>query len=150
MESAPAFLSYTQPFYKGAALTPDVGLCCTTAMPDPVVPPRRDAMNDGCGSTVHPRDLSRGPRITYFGGSGGLALLQFAWFSRRPGAILGVDPVAEMRQAARENQTPGSVCGLGQGLRGATHPGKAFDRYTRHQTGNLCTWVQRGRAAHGS
>jgi hypothetical protein len=77
MESAPAFLSYTQAFYQGAALTPDVGLCCTTAMPDPVVPPRVDAMNDGCGSTVHPRDLSRGPRITYFGG-GGLALLQFA------------------------------------------------------------------------
>ncbi len=145
MESAPAFLSYTQPFYKGAALTPNVGLCCTTAMPDLVVPPRVDAMNDGCGSTVHPRDLSRGPRSTYIGG-GGLALLQFAWFSRR----LGVDPVAEMRQAARENQTPGSVCGLGQGLRGATHPGKAFDRYTRHQTGNPCTWVQRGRAAQGS
>jgi|GEM_PF-3809096 len=150
MESAPAFLTYTQAFYQGSSLTPDVGLCCTTAMPDPVVPPRVDAMNDGCGSTVHPRDLSRGPRITYVGGGGGLALLQFAWFSCRPGAFLGVDPVAEMRQTARENQTPGSVCGLGQGLRGATHPGKAFDRSTRHQTGNPCTWVQRDRAAQGA
>jgi hypothetical protein len=150
MESAPAFLSYTQAFYKGAAHTPDVGLCCTTAMPDPVVPLRVDAMNDGCGSTVHPRDLSRGPRITDVDVGGGLELLQFAWSSRRPGAFLGVDSVAEMLQAARENQTPGSMCGLGQRLRGATHPGKAFDRSTRHQTGNPCTWVQRGRAAHGS
>ena len=150
MESAPAFLSYTQAFYQGAAVTPDVGLCCTTAMSDTVVPPRMDAMNDGCGSTVHSRELSRGPRIADVDVGSGLELLQFAWFSRRPGAILGVDPVAEMRQAARENQTPASVCGLGQGLRGATHPGKAFDRYTRHQTGNLGTWVQRGRAAQGS
>jgi SAM-dependent methyltransferase len=61
------------------------------------------AMNYGCGTTVHPRDLTSEPTVVYVGVGGGLELLQFAYFSRRPGAVIGVEPVAEMRAAARAN-----------------------------------------------
>ena len=37
------------------------------------------------------------------GVGGGMELLQFAYFSRRPGAVIGVDVVSEMLDASREN-----------------------------------------------
>lgn len=105
--SAPAYLDAARAFYRDAALTPDPGLCCTTspvwALPELDVPPRMLEMNYGCGSTVHPRDLADRPTVLYVGVGGGLELLQFAYFCRRPGAVIGIEPVAEMRAAARAN-----------------------------------------------
>jgi len=41
--------------------------------------------------------------VLYVGVGGGMELLQFAYFSRRPGAIIGVDVVSEMLDASRDN-----------------------------------------------
>jgi ubiquinone/menaquinone biosynthesis C-methylase UbiE len=60
-------------------------------------------MNYGCGTTVHPTELSNQPTVLYVGVGGGLEALQFAYFSRRPGAVIAVDPVASMREAAARN-----------------------------------------------
>jgi SAM-dependent methyltransferase len=60
-------------------------------------------MNYGCGSTVHPRDLVGEPTVLYVGVGGGMELLQFAYFSRQPGRVVGVDPVGAMRQACEKN-----------------------------------------------
>jgi SAM-dependent methyltransferase len=72
-------------------------------LPGLAIPKKMLAMNYGCGSTVHPRDLAGSPVILYVGVGGGMELLQFAYFSRRPGAVIGVDVVAEMLTACREN-----------------------------------------------
>ena len=60
-------------------------------------------MNYGCGTTVHSTELSGQPTVLYVGVGGGLEALQFAYFSRRPGAVIAVDPVAAMREAAARN-----------------------------------------------
>jgi SAM-dependent methyltransferase len=60
-------------------------------------------MNYGCGSTTHPRDLVNNPSILYVGVGGGMEVLQFAYFSRREGAVIGIDPVDEMRDACEKN-----------------------------------------------
>jgi SAM-dependent methyltransferase len=60
-------------------------------------------MNYGCGSTVHPRDLVNDPTVMYVGVGGGMELLQFAYFSRRPGSIIGVDVVDDMLTACDQN-----------------------------------------------
>jgi len=102
-----SYLETTRDFYRQAALTPDQGLCCTTspvwALPELSVPSRMLEMNYGCGTTVHPRDLAKQPSVLYIGIGGGLELLQFAYFCRRPGGVVGIEPVAEMREAARRN-----------------------------------------------
>ncbi len=101
------YLDTTQEVYRQAALTPDVGLCCTTTpvwqLPGLQIPKRMLEMNYGCGSTVHPRDLINNPRILYVGVGGGMELLQFAYFSRQPQGVIGVDIVDEMLTASREN-----------------------------------------------
>lgn len=101
------YLETTKDVYRQAALTPDVGLCCTTTpiwqLPGLEMPGKMLEMNYGCGSTVHPRDLVNNPSVLYVGVGGGMELLQFAYFSRRPGAIVGVDVVDEMLTASREN-----------------------------------------------
>lgn len=93
--------------YASAALSPDPALCCASAstfdLPDLVVPPRCLEMNYGCGSTVSPADLQGKDPILYVGVGGGLEALQFAYFRRRPGGVVAVDPVEEMREAARIN-----------------------------------------------
>jgi SAM-dependent methyltransferase len=61
------------------------------------------AMNFGCGSTVNPRDLVGSPTVLYLGVGGGMEVLQFAYFSRRKGAVIGLDVVDEMLAACREN-----------------------------------------------
>jgi SAM-dependent methyltransferase len=60
-------------------------------------------MNYGCGTTVHLQDMREGQNVLYVGVGGGLEALQFAYFTRRPGGVIAIDPVAEMRQAARRN-----------------------------------------------
>lgn len=102
-----SYLATTRDVYKEAALEPATGLCCTTTpvwqLPDLSIPKRMLEMNYGCGSTVHPRDLVNSPTVLYVGVGGGMELLQFAYFSRRPGAVIGVDVVDEMIEACREN-----------------------------------------------
>lgn len=60
-------------------------------------------MNYGCGSTVHPRDLVNSPKILYVGVGGGMELLQFSYFSRQTGGVVGVDVVDEMLEASKRN-----------------------------------------------
>ncbi|ALI99336.1 arsenosugar biosynthesis arsenite methyltransferase ArsM [Rufibacter tibetensis] len=102
-----SYLTTTQDLYRNAALTPDIGLCCTTTpiwqLPGLSIPKRMQEMNYGCGSTVHPRDLVNNPSILYVGVGGGMELLQFSYFNRQPGGIIGVDVVHEMLQASEEN-----------------------------------------------
>ncbi|MCB0456456.1 MAG: arsenosugar biosynthesis arsenite methyltransferase ArsM [Flavobacteriaceae bacterium] len=102
-----SYLDTTHDVYKQAALTPDVGLCCTTnpiwELPGLKIPKIMQEMNYGCGSTVHPRDLSNSPKILYVGVGGGMELLQFAYFSRQKGGVVGVDVVDEMLEASRKN-----------------------------------------------
>lgn len=101
------YLATTRDLYKEAALDPAQGLCCTTTpvwqLPGLSIPKRMLEMNYGCGSTVHPRDLVNSPTVLYVGVGGGMELLQFTYFSRRPGAVIGVDVVDEMLEACREN-----------------------------------------------
>ena len=47
-------------------------------------------MNYGCGSTVNPSDLANNPKILYVGVGGGMELLQFAYFNRNRGGVVGV------------------------------------------------------------
>jgi len=101
------YLNTTKDVYREAALTPDVGLCCTTTpiwqLPELDIPKKMQQMNYGCGSTVHPRDLVNNPRILYVGVGGGMEVLQFAYFSRQKGGVIGLDVVDEMIQACEDN-----------------------------------------------
>jgi SAM-dependent methyltransferase len=101
------YLDATKDLYKEAALTPDVGLCCTTTpiwqLPGLDMPVIMQQMNYGCGSTVHPRDLVDDPTILYVGVGGGMELLQFSYFSRQKGGVIGIDVVDEMLEASRTN-----------------------------------------------
>jgi SAM-dependent methyltransferase len=102
-----SYLTATRDVYKDAALNPQPGLCCTTTpvcrLPELAIPKPMLAMNYGCGSTVNPRDLVNSPAILYVGVGGGMELLQFAYFSRRKGGVIGLDVVDEMLAACRDN-----------------------------------------------
>ena len=102
-----SYLETTHDVYKEAALTPDVGLCCTTnpiwELPGLKIPTIMQQMNYGCGSTVHARDLTNSPKILYVGVGGGMELLQFAYFSRQEKGVIGIDVVDEMLEASRKN-----------------------------------------------
>ena len=102
-----SYLETTKNVYKEAALTPDVGLCCTTTplwqFPGLSIPLKMREMNYGCGSTVHPRDLVGNPKILYVGVGGGMELLQFSYFSRQKEGVIGVDVVDEMLAACTAN-----------------------------------------------
>ena len=93
--------------YRKAAIDPDVGLCCTTTpvwqLPGLEIPGIMKEMNYGCGSTVHARDLINNPRVLYVGVGGGMELLQFAYFNRNNGGIIGVDVLEEMLDASAQN-----------------------------------------------
>lgn len=99
--------SATHDVYRKAALNPDVGLCCTTTpvwqLPELKIPQVMLDMNYGCGSTVNPRDLTGQPTVLYVGVGGGMEVLQFAYFSRRAGSVIGLDVVEEMISACRAN-----------------------------------------------
>jgi ubiquinone/menaquinone biosynthesis C-methylase UbiE len=60
-------------------------------------------MNYGCGSTVSAQDLVNYPKVLYVGVGGGMELLQFAYFSRQPGGVTGIDVVDEMLEASHKN-----------------------------------------------
>ncbi len=102
-----SYLETTKDVYREAALTPDVGLCCTTnpiwELPGLKIPKIMQEMNYGCGSTVHARDLTNNPRTLYVGVGGGMELLQFAYFSRQKSGVVGIDVVDEMLEASRKN-----------------------------------------------
>ncbi len=102
-----SYLEATNDLYKQAALTPDVGLCCTTnpvwQLPGLSIPTIMLEMNYGCGSTVSASDLVNNPKVLYVGVGGGMELLQFAYFSRQPGGVTGVDVVDEMLEACSKN-----------------------------------------------
>lgn len=102
-----SYLDATQDLYKEAALTPDVGLCCTTnpvwQFPGLSIPQIMLDMNYGCGSTVSAQDLVNNPKILYVGVGGGMELLQFSYFSRQQNGVIGVDSVDEMLEASRKN-----------------------------------------------
>jgi len=93
--------------YRKAAETPDATLCCVPQapmyLPGLHVPPIMHEMNYGCGSTVHLQDMRADQRVLYVGVGGGLEALQFAYFARRPGGVIAIDPVPEMRDAAADN-----------------------------------------------
>ena len=101
------YLETTKNVYKEAALTPDVGLCCTTSpiwkLPSLEIPSIMLEMNYGCGTTVHPRDLADNPNILYVGVGGGMEVLQLAYFSRKKDGVIGVDVVDEMLDACKDN-----------------------------------------------
>ncbi len=104
-----SYLETTHNVYKDAALTPDVGLCCTTnpiwELPGLKIPKIMQEMNYGCGSTVHARDLANNPKMLYVGVGGGMELLQFAYFNRQKAGVIGIDVVDEMLEASRKNFT---------------------------------------------
>ena len=102
-----SYLDATNDLYKQAALTPDVGLCCTTTpiwkFPGLEIPMIMQEMNYGCGSTISAQDLINNPKVLYVGVGGGMELLQFSYFSRQKGGVIGVDIVDEMLEASRKN-----------------------------------------------
>lgn len=102
-----SYLEAAAQFYSEVAETPQVGLCCVQSSPLQLpglnIPCQMQEMNYGCGTTVHPAELSKAPTVLYVGVGGGLEALQFAYFSRRPGAVIAVEPVAAMREAAARN-----------------------------------------------
>lgn len=102
-----SYLDTTHDVYEEAARTPAVGLCCTTTpvwqLPGLSIPQIMLDMNYGCGSTVAPRDLVGDPTVLYVGVGGGMELLQFAYFSRRQGAVIGLDVVDKMIEASDKN-----------------------------------------------
>jgi ubiquinone/menaquinone biosynthesis C-methylase UbiE len=105
--SCMTYLESAVQFYSDVAQTPEVGLCCVQStplrLPGLTVPTVMQEMNYGCGTTVHPAELTGEPRVLYVGVGGGLEALQFAYFSRVKGGVVAVDPVAEMRAAAVRN-----------------------------------------------
>lgn len=102
-----SYLETTAKFYSDVAKDPMVGLCCVQStplqLPGLKVPVPMQDMNYGCGTTVHPAELSGEPTVLYVGVGGGLEALQFAYFSRQPRAIIAIDPVEAMRAAAQQN-----------------------------------------------
>ena len=101
------YLETAREVYREAALTPQKALCCTTSRPYQLpglsIPKAMLEMNYGCGTTVHLQDLRPDMTALYVGVGGGMEALQFAYFTRRPGAVIAVDSVPEMLEKARAN-----------------------------------------------
>ncbi|AFZ14091.1 Methyltransferase type 11 [Crinalium epipsammum PCC 9333] len=101
------YLEAAAQFYSEVAETPQVGLCCVQSSPLQLpglnISPQMQEMNYGCGTTVHAAELVNQPTVLYVGVGGGLEALQFAYFSRKPSAVIAVDPVPAMREAAARN-----------------------------------------------
>ncbi len=101
------YLETAAQFYREVAQTPQVGLCCVQStplqLPGLKIPLPMQEMNYGCGTTVHPTELGKQPTVLYVGVGGGLEALQFAYFSRYASAVIAVEPVGAMREAAARN-----------------------------------------------
>lgn len=93
--------------YRDAALQPAANLCCVPQAPRYLpglnIPDIMYEMNYGCGTTVHLQDMREDQTVLYVGVGGGLEALQLAYFSRRPGGVIAIDPVEEMREVASKN-----------------------------------------------
>ena len=102
-----SYLDTAAKFYDGIAQSPETGACCAQRndleLPGLAVPERMAAMTYSCGTTVHPDELRDAPTVLYIGVGGGLEALQFAYFTRRAGGVIAVDPVAAMRDVACAN-----------------------------------------------
>lgn len=102
-----SYLETTAKFYSEVAETPQVGLCCVQTSPVQLpglkIPVAMQEMNYGCGTTVHPAELINAPTVLYVGVGGGLEALQFAYYSRRAGCVIAIEPVKAMREAATRN-----------------------------------------------
>lgn len=101
------YLETAAQFYSQVAQTPEIGLCCVQStplqLPGLKIPLAMQEMNYGCGTTVHHNELNNEPTVLYIGVGGGLEALQFAYFSRHPGAVIAIEPVEAMREAAMRN-----------------------------------------------
>ncbi|MDB9450849.1 arsenosugar biosynthesis arsenite methyltransferase ArsM [Dolichospermum circinale] len=101
------YLETAAQFYSQVAQTPEIGLCCVQStplqLPGLKIPLAMQEMNYGCGTTVHHNELNNEPTVLYIGVGGGLEALQFAYFSRRPSAVIAIEPVEAMREAAMRN-----------------------------------------------
>ncbi|MDZ7966621.1 MAG: arsenosugar biosynthesis arsenite methyltransferase ArsM [Nostoc sp. DedSLP03] len=101
------YLETAAQFYGEVAQTPQVGLCCVQStplqLPGLKISLPMQEMNYGCGTTVHPTELGNQPTVLYVGVGGGLEALQFAYFSRYASAVIAVEPVGAMREAAARN-----------------------------------------------
>ncbi len=97
------YLETAAQFYSQVAQTPEIGLCCVQStplqLPGLKIPLAMQEMNYGCGTTVHHNELNNEPTVLYIGVGGGLEALQFAYFSRRPGAVIAIEAVEAMREA---------------------------------------------------
>ncbi len=102
-----SYLETARDLYREAARTPQRALCCAGSegfrLPGLDIPAPMQAMNYGCGTTVHLQDLSPDSTVLYLGVGGGLEALQFSYFTRRPRSIIAIDPVPEMLGRARAN-----------------------------------------------
>ena len=99
------YLRTVESVYAEAARNPDAGLCCVAApawrLPDLSIPQAMLEMNYGCGFMGGAARPARcNDTVLYVGVGGGLEALQFAYFTRRPGGVIAVDPVADMRERA--------------------------------------------------
>jgi len=107
IEMIKTYLNTVEEVYKEAAESTSAGLCCTTSpiweLPGLKIPREMIEMNYGCGSTVHPKDLSNKPQVLYLGVGGGMELLQFSYFNRTTHGVKGIDPVSEMVEKCSEN-----------------------------------------------
>lgn len=102
-----SYHSTVHDIYRTAAQEPQESLCCVASapryLPGLAVPDVMHDMNYGCGTTIHLEDMVEGQRVAYVGVGGGLEALQLAYFTRYPGGVIAIDPVAEMREAAARN-----------------------------------------------
>lgn len=93
--------------YRQAAEAPADKLCCVgqppLRLPDLNIPSIMHEMDYGCGAAVQIPDLRPGQTSLYVGVGGGIEALYLAYYSRKPGGVIAVDPVSEMRDAARKN-----------------------------------------------
>lgn len=96
----PSYQKTVDEIYADAARVAAPKLCCTQTPPWrlPGLKPPREMLekNYGCGSTVNPRDLADAKRVAYVGVGAGLEALQLAYFTRRPGGVVGIDRVGPM------------------------------------------------------
>lgn len=101
------YLETAHELYKEASQTVQENLCCAARpaqlLPGLTIPQEMSDMDYGCGTTVHLGELSSNETILYVGIGGGMEALQFAYFTRRPGGVIAVDRVTEMREKAKAN-----------------------------------------------
>ena len=100
------YRSVVEDVYAEAAAVPQPVLCCTQTptwkLPGLVVPEAMLERNYGCGTTVHPRDVTDVSRVLYVGVGAGMEALHFAYFTRRAGGVVAVDTNEAMLATARE------------------------------------------------